>query len=206
MAAIRRRNQRCIQRSKRGPSSSRTTRLGLEYLEDRRVLATLTLLTPGEGLSPGVETAFERVSQLDQYTDQQLANADDWVVYLEPGTTQAELASHLGIANQSLSSPSWIDNTFVGPTGDAGELSNAAAQQSLAGFDGARYFYPLVSLNRATKAIPNDPLFVWAVPRFPTVSQDQVEEHCEYCSRDKLSRDYLAAYGCSCPRIRRYAG
>jgi|GEM_PF-1847591 len=120
------------------------------------------MLLSADGLSPAVRLAFERVSDLDNYTPQQLQTTPSWVVRLAEGRTVEQLAGDLGVGLAALQPTQLIANTYffdatmgvIDPTGSSG---NAA--QLLQGAEGVEYFYPLVARQQSKRLIPNDPLF-----------------------------------------------
>lgn len=131
-----------------------------ESLEDRRLLAVvdLTRLSSGQ-MSPRVEAAFERVSDLTQYSSSQLVGSRQWVANLAPGTSRNTLATQLGVRPSDLVAPPWIRDTYIVSTGGVGQPTNAQVVERLRTLGSVQYFYPLVHEERTTRSVPNDPYF-----------------------------------------------
>jgi subtilisin family serine protease/subtilisin-like proprotein convertase family protein len=157
------------------PRKRTESKLQLESLEDRRLLAIVDVPTAGTpvpitttDLSTEVAQAFHRSSNLSQYTANELAGATQWVVNLRPGTSPLQLANALGIPATRLVVPSWIRNTFIVETGGIGQLSNTQLRSRLDNFAGDRFFYPLVGESPVPDSIPNDPFVAeqWGLLNF----------------------------------------
>jgi len=145
-----------------GISRRQKRQLQFETLEDRRVMSANPVT---EGLSeldivlrdvmlddPAIVSSFERVSDLSQYTQEELLTTAEWIVLADEATDITQLAASVGF-------------DVVGETGilpgsyivDPGENSDAFIS-SLTGSELVDYFYPLISLGSIKNAIPNDPL------------------------------------------------
>ena len=139
--------------------------LQIEPLEDRRLLAgdTAPNVFGSQDLSPSVEAAFARASDLDQYSVEELSNTTSWAAHLTPGFTPDDLAQLLQIDVAGLQVPEYASNTVIfdqagqpgaSPFGTAVDISGTLSSSSV-----VDYFYPLVSQQLAPRSVPNDPIF-----------------------------------------------
>jgi subtilisin-like proprotein convertase family protein len=109
-------------------------------------------LTMEEIRAAEIERAFQRVSDLDQYTTEQMAAVTQWVVHVAEGTDAAVLAEQLGAP---LPGTDLIDDTYFYTVPDGSQTEDTVALfQSV---DTVEYFYPLVPLDREPRFVPNDP-------------------------------------------------
>ncbi len=152
-----RQNTRSGRRQMKRKRNRNRAALGLEPLEVRTVLATVTpVLVTASDLSPTIESAFERVSDLDRYSDAEIRSATEWVARLNSSGSAATLASSLGISNSQLDSALYLSNTYIFPSSS----NSAGIISALQGNNSVDYFYPIVNQEIVAKFTPNDPLFV----------------------------------------------
>ncbi|MBD2186308.1 hypothetical protein H6S82_19080 [Planktothrix sp. FACHB-1355] len=117
-------------------------------------------------LSEQLKYAVIRASDLTNYTREELAATDKWIVGLSDVGTSRNLAPSLGA--KQVQSTGYIPNTYVWQF-SARSDANAIAKQ-LQSLEGVTFFYPLVPRQQQTRSadsketkdprfIPNDPLF-----------------------------------------------
>ena len=153
-----------LRKARRLRTSDRPT-LQIEPLESRQLLTAdiNPVVLHSDDLSPTVEAAFRRVSDLSQYTAAELATATSWVAHLTDGHDTADIASLLQSDSRGLSEPTYIDDTVIFDQAGQPDAGPFATSVNIAGTLGASdvvdYFYPLVPQQRSNRAAPNDPLF-----------------------------------------------
>ncbi|MBN1853599.1 MAG: S8 family serine peptidase [Pirellulales bacterium] len=100
-----------------------------------------------------IERAFDYVSDLSQYSADQLTNSTRWIVHTCIDIGEDTLAESAGV--DELESTGILANTFIYRT-DPGET----ADHVIAHFEGSEfvdYFYPLISIDYAQRTLVNDP-------------------------------------------------
>jgi subtilisin family serine protease/subtilisin-like proprotein convertase family protein len=116
-------------------------------------------LAPSGELFPEVEQAFKRVSQLDQYSQEQLENTRRWAIHTAFEIAGPLLASATGVP--SLEVFSGITNTFIYYPGEGESADDVVSY--FANSEYVDYFYPLVPLEIELLAVaprsPDDPMF-----------------------------------------------
>lgn len=156
LKALQRKRTALRARSRAGGFANR--RMLVESLEDRRLLAGL--ISTSQLQANELERAFERVSDLDQYSASQLATAQEWVINLSAAANPNEVANDLGVP---LRANDLIDHTFVVRSSDFGNGDVQAFAQEiineLSDRPEVNYFYPLVEREHARRLLPNDPMF-----------------------------------------------
>lgn len=100
-----------------------------------------------------IDVAFQNASKLSNYSSQQLADADTWVVRLKEGVTAETFESRT--AMDVASSFRALGNTYFV---HAGGLSPDNIAGRLSGYSDVEYFYPQVPLQVGTHSLLNDPL------------------------------------------------
>ncbi len=135
--------------------------LKFEPLEDRRVMSAnpvtqaadeIAALTREQVLDTEVLDAFERSSDLSQYTAETLGATQDWVVLLGEGVDAQSLGLSTGV--QIAGATGIIPDTYIVSPGSGGVDALIGSLSSSADVD---YFYPLVQREIQTLAVPNDP-------------------------------------------------
>ncbi len=116
-----------------------------------------------QDLSPTVEAAFARVSDLSQYSIEELADVTSWTAHLTPGHGLQDIAQLLQISVSGFQVPEYINNTVIfEQAGQPGAGSNAT-DVDIAGVLGSSavvdYFYPLVQQELSTRVSHNDTYF-----------------------------------------------
>ncbi len=146
--------------NRKNTGSNQNKKFAVETLEDRRMLATVetgfSVYTPDMGLSPEIRTAFERVSDLTQYTSRELQYSD-WVLHLADGTTPSQIESALKLSPKYLSPTGFIEDTWLLEQTSTGSISNVIS--TLENNPAVEYFYPLVHQDRQPLFTPDDRLF-----------------------------------------------
>jgi subtilisin family serine protease len=156
--------------SKRRPAgvsrSDKYRQLRMEILESRQVMSANAISTvvnyTAEDvamryhmLDNDVLNSFEKVSNLAQYTQQQLASATQWVILADLGS---DLADEIAAGGFKLEGATGIipGALYVSP-GEGGlqQMINA-----LSSSDDISYFYPLVQYSAKANAVTNDPYLV----------------------------------------------
>ncbi|HVX16168.1 MAG TPA: Ig-like domain-containing protein [Pirellulales bacterium] len=127
-------------------------RLGLEPLEDRR------LLSVDPSTSPEVAAALSQATNMSNYTASQIDSADQWVVGYAAGQSPTALATAVGATTTGPTG--LIDNTavFTFPS----SVSGATAESELAALPGETFAYPIVTQQATLDSFTpptNDPLF-----------------------------------------------
>lgn len=143
-----------------------------EALEARQLLATITTQDIPHGPATGstapyyqtvgeyltderIDTAFQRAANLAQYTSEQLAATDRWVLQLQPTTNVPQLAQQLGTS--ALVPQALIHDTYIYNLPSS--VSRLEVGKQLQHTPGIVYAYPLVKVQQQPRFIPNDPLF-----------------------------------------------
>ena len=124
-----------------------------ESLEDRRLLVAGIAL----GFSAELTSAFERVSDLDNYSNEQLEDASRWVLQTD-GLTRQEVADQLQIAPTDVIRVVSIANTYAV---DVSSLSteDTTTTEILTSLPNVNFVYPLINTPRELRLVPNDPFF-----------------------------------------------
>lgn len=166
-------SKRSFTTSFKRPGLKRTRRCTFEPLEIRQVLAVSTGLASAgllndasnEGqivgplaaakpLFPQVEQAFEQVSNLDQYTEQQLQEIEQWVVRAAYEIDGSALSAAVGVTG--LEAIGELGSTFLYTMQDGETTSDVVS--AFGDLDYVEYFYPLVRKEIKQRFVPNDPL------------------------------------------------
>ena len=136
-------------------------RLKFESLEDRRVMSAnpitqaaddVMVLTREQTLDDEVIQAFERSSNLAQYTPDSLEAADGWVVLMSVGGDVHELDATSGV--EIVTPTNIIPDTYIvtpGEDGVEGLIEELSSSQDV------DYFYPLINRKVSPLSLPNDP-------------------------------------------------
>lgn len=125
----------------------------LESLEDRRLLVTGIEL----GFSAELTSAFERVSDLANYSDEQLESAEKWILQTD-GLSSQDVADQLQIESSAVTSVPVVLDTFAVDvsTLPTDQFSTAEIVSSL---ENVNFSYPLINTPRELRRVPNDPFF-----------------------------------------------
>ncbi|MCH8840984.1 MAG: S8 family serine peptidase, partial [Planctomycetes bacterium] len=131
-----------------------------ETLEDRRVMSatpveldpqfTDDLIIRDVVIDQTVVNSFERVSDLSQYTEEDLAAAEYWVVLADVGSDMEQMAADGGF--EFVGDPGVVPGLFYVAPGEGGREEMIAALSSSVNVD---YFYPEVPWE-IEPSIPND--------------------------------------------------
>ena len=150
-------------RNKQRNSSSSKVRptkvLQFEHLEGREMLSIDPVIAtddPGNkqaNLDRMVDLAFQRVSDLNQYTESQLEGATRWVIRSDNSVTAGNLFAETGLLHGSTFSP--ISNTFFAL---AGNQTSEQIIASLGSNSSVVHFYPEVPREVETFGLTDDPL------------------------------------------------
>ncbi len=145
-----------------GISRRQKRQLQFETLEDRRVMSANPITA---GLSASdvilrdimlddqtIISAFERVSDLSQYSQEELLATAEWVVLADEVTDITQLADDVGF--NVVKETGILPGSFIVTPGDNAD----AFISSLTGSEAVDYFYPLLSYATVSTALPNDPL------------------------------------------------
>jgi subtilisin family serine protease/subtilisin-like proprotein convertase family protein len=142
---------------------------------ERREMLSVTVTGPNNGavielqpLDPNdpIIRAIEFAADLDNYTVEQLASTQQWVVVLDGGGVSDDddddgggttTASAGQVGATSLQSVELLGQSYIWEFPKHVTAQNVASQ--LGNLDGVEYYYPMVSKERVAKFIPNDPYF-----------------------------------------------
>lgn len=117
----------------------------------------------GDGLSDDVRLAIAESADLGNYTPEELAATREWVVWLTPGKSSAELAANAGA--EDLGATKHIPNTYIWkfPEGSG----SGDAFKKLGETNGVELAYPQVPVELKLLYQPQDPLFSeqWNLPQ-----------------------------------------
>jgi subtilisin family serine protease len=153
--------------SKRRPAgvsrSDKYRKLRIETLERREVMSANTMSTVVnytaqdvawryQMLDEEVLRSFEKVSNLTQYTQQQLASATQWVILADLGS---DLADEIAAGGFKLDGATGIIPGALYVSPGSGGLQ--AMIDALSDSDDIDYFYPLIGYGSKTEAVTNDP-------------------------------------------------
>ncbi|MCL1472887.1 S8 family serine peptidase [Argonema antarcticum] len=119
---------------------------------------------PGEdGLSDDVRLAIAEAADLGNYTPEELAATREWVVWLTPGNSSAELAASAGA--EDLGATGHIPNTYIWKFPEGSEWRDAFTK--LGETNGVELAYPQVPVELKLLYQPLDPLFSkqWNLPQ-----------------------------------------
>jgi len=142
---------------------------------ERREMLSVTVTGPNNGavielqpLDPNdpIIRAIEFAADLDNYTVEQLASTQQWVVVLDGGGVSDDddddgggttTASAGQVGATSLQSVELLGQSYIWEFPKHVTAQSVASQ--LSNLDGVEYYYPMVSKERVAKFIPNDPYF-----------------------------------------------
>ena len=112
----------------------------------------VVVLTRDQALDDQVLAAFERSSDLNQYTSESLEATQEWVVLIGVGSDVQTFSDETGV--NIAGATGIIPDTYVVTPG---ENSVGAMIEALSASDDVDYFYPLLSRTLSLQSVPNDP-------------------------------------------------
>ncbi len=102
-----------------------------------------------------VAMALQRVADLSQYSDQQLADTTQWVVMVGANASPRDVAANVG--GRLVSQVPLLDNSFLVEFERGYDFAKAI--NNLEQIGGVSIFFPLVADQKSRRLVPNDPLF-----------------------------------------------